>query len=216
MTDRQIPEHHGPRIIAVGGHTRSIGKTAAVEDIIRATRDAAWTAVKITQFGHGVCSLDGQPCDCAPRHGRFAVEEDGSREGRTDTSRFLLAGAARSLWVRTRQGCLSDAMPRIAEKLRGSRHVIIESNSLLDFLQPDFYLVVLDPLRADFKESARRLLARADAFLLRAPLNGMRWPGVAHEHIGQRPQFPQPPGHALPAALLSLIAARVFAPPPPT
>ena len=24
-----------------------------------------WTAVKITQYGHGVCSANGAPCDCA-------------------------------------------------------------------------------------------------------------------------------------------------------
>ena len=48
------------RLLVVGGHTRNIGKTALVVDLIRAFPEAAWTAVKITQYGHGVCSISGE------------------------------------------------------------------------------------------------------------------------------------------------------------
>ena len=54
------------RVIVVGGHTRSIGKTQLVCDLIAALPEARWVAGKITQYGHGVCAQNGQDCDCAP------------------------------------------------------------------------------------------------------------------------------------------------------
>jgi hypothetical protein len=42
------------RLVVVGGHTRSIGKTQLVCDIIAAFPKTEWIAGKITQYGHGV------------------------------------------------------------------------------------------------------------------------------------------------------------------
>ena len=53
-------------MIVVGGHTRSIGKTQLVCDLIAALPEAEWIAGKITQYGHGVCAQNGENCDCAP------------------------------------------------------------------------------------------------------------------------------------------------------
>lgn len=156
-------------LIVVGGHTRNIGKTQLVVEIIRAFPAAAWTAVKITQFGHGICSLNGEDCDCAVDEHTFAVEEEHDAGGETDTSRFLVAGAARSLWVRTKQGRLAEAMPALRARLAGANNVVIESNSVLHFLRPDLYLPVLDFSHADFKATAREFLDRADAYVLLAP-----------------------------------------------
>ena len=100
------------RYLVVGGHTRSIGKTALVVDLIRAFPGAEWTAVKITQYGHGVCSEHGEPCDCASATHPAILDEERDRSGRTDTSRFLVAGARRSFWLRTRQGDLAQGMGR--------------------------------------------------------------------------------------------------------
>ena len=94
-------------IVVVGGHSRSVGKTSVVAGLISALRHYAWTAVKITQYGHGVCSANGAPCDCVTADHAWAISEEKSREGDSDTSRFLLAGAVRSLWVRTEQGRLA-------------------------------------------------------------------------------------------------------------
>src|SRR3954470_7194979 len=53
-------------LVVVGGHSRNIGKTSVVAGLIRKLRDRKWTAVKITQYGHGVCANEGKACDCAP------------------------------------------------------------------------------------------------------------------------------------------------------
>jgi hypothetical protein len=43
-------------IIVIGGHSRSVGKTSVVAGLISALPDFRWTALKITQYGHGICS----------------------------------------------------------------------------------------------------------------------------------------------------------------
>ena len=134
--------------------------------IIAAMPERNWLAIKITQFGHGVCSADGKPCDCDTGDHFVAISEERSVTSRTDTSRYLASGARRSVWVRTRQGMLADAMPRIRKELATSENIIIESNSVLRFLRPELFLSVLDPSIADFKPSARYFLDRADAVLL--------------------------------------------------
>jgi len=152
-------------VVVIGGHTRNIGKTSVMSALIREFSSLGWTAVKITQYGHGVCSHDGQPCGCAPTEHPFALTEEADSRGRADTCRYLAAGARHSLWLRARQGQLASALPLLDRKLRGSEWVAIESNSILEFIEPLLYLVVVDGSRSDFKPSARRSLARADAFI---------------------------------------------------
>src|SRR4051812_30560400 len=138
-------------IVVVGGHSRNIGKTSVVEGLIRELPEMCWTAFKITQFGHGMCSANGEPCDCETAEHQVAVSEERDKGSGTDSSRYLAAGAVRSLWVRTRMGDLAGAMPRIRRELEQAENVVIESNSILRFLRPDVYLSVLDPEVADFK-----------------------------------------------------------------
>ena len=152
--------------IVIGGHSRNLGKTSVVAGLIAALPEFQWTAVKITQFGHGVCSVNGESCDCATDEHTQAISEEKSRAGDSDTSRFLVAGAARSLWVRTKQGWLAEAMPDVRARLADATNVIIESNSVIKFLRPDLYIPVLDFNTADFKDSAREFIDRADAIVL--------------------------------------------------
>src|SRR5437762_11263954 len=86
-------------ILVIGGHSRNVGKTSVVAGLIAALPERAWTAVKITQYGHGVCSINGETCGCADAEHGWAITEDRDCSGATDTSRFLTAGAQRSLWV---------------------------------------------------------------------------------------------------------------------
>ena len=176
-------------IIIIGGHSRSVGKTSVVAGLISALRDFEWTAVKITQYGHGICSANGEACDCATGDHSWAISEEHDRSGESDTSRFLGAGAARALWVRTEQGRLAEAMPALRARLESARHVIIESNSLLKFLRPDLYLTVLDPATADFKNSAREFLDRANAVILHASNNNAEWQSVSLKPVKERPVF---------------------------
>src|SRR5215469_11686409 len=103
------------RVVVVGGHTRSIGKTQLVCDIIAAFPKADWIAGKITQYGHGVCAQNGEDCDCAPTEHVCALDWEQRFDTGTDSSRFLAAGAKRSFWLRTKQGYLAEGMPLLRQ-----------------------------------------------------------------------------------------------------
>lgn len=176
-------------LIVVGGHSRSVGKTSVVAGIIAALPEMRWTAVKITQFGHGVCSANGEPCDCETDDHTWAVTEERNRSGESDSSRFLVSGATRSLWVRTRQGMLAEAMPRLRKELASVENAILESNSVIRFLRPDLYLTVLDGVNPDFKASAKEYLDRADAIILHDRAQRVAWTNISLKPVAGKPTF---------------------------
>ncbi len=179
-------------IVAVGGHTRNIGKTTLATQILGAMQHLTWTAIKVTQFGHNVCSANGEPCDCSTGEHAIAISEERNAASGKDTARMLQTGSRRVLWVRTQQGSLHEAMPRIRKEIAGAENVLIESNSILRFLRPDLYLAVLQPEKSDFKASALRYLDRADAlFVPGGPdtLNHASWPGVNAALLRNKPVF---------------------------
>ena len=79
-------------IVVVGGHARNIGKTSVVCGLIAAMSQRHWTAIKITQCKHA-----RSPCDCELGGKAIAITEENDSEGTTDSSRYLAAGALRSL-----------------------------------------------------------------------------------------------------------------------
>lgn len=177
-------------VVVVGGHSRNIGKTSVVAGLIAALPEFGWTAVKITQYGHGICSANGKACDCATADHTIAVSEERSRESGTDSSRYLAAGAVRSWWVRTQQGELHEAMPRVRKIVAEAGNTIIESNSVLRFLRPDLAVSVLDPAVEDFKPSALRFLDRVDALVVpRGAEVEAGWAAVAPALVRGKPRF---------------------------
>ncbi len=199
-------------LVVVGGHSRSVGKTSVVAGLIAALPEFNWTALKITQFGHGICSADGKPCDCDTGDDHFrAISEERDRSGETDSSRFLVAGAARSLWVRTRQGRLGEAMPDLERRLAEAENVIMESNSILRFKRPDIYLTVLDANNQDFKVSAREFLDQADAVILHKNDVVPNWEFVRMDRVHGKPTFLiQPPPYVTPE-IVDFVRERLLA-----
>lgn len=222
------------RLIVVGGHTRSIGKTQLVCDLIAALPQAQWLAGKITQYGHGVCAQNGQDCDCAPTDHVVALDWESADNTLThqgsDSARFLQAGANRAFWLRTKQGYLAEGMPLLREALSSaataasttnageSPNVIIESNSLLQFVKPSLYVTVFDASREDFKDSARQMLDRADVFVFRRGLNNREvtrppWLRVPPQLLREKPSLLQREGEPLPEPLFQLVRRILEAPP---
>jgi molybdopterin-guanine dinucleotide biosynthesis protein len=209
------------RVIVVGGHTRSIGKTQLVCDVIAAFPEANWVAGKITQYGHGVCAQNGHDCDCAPDEHVCAIAWEKHADTGTDSARFLQAGARRSFWLRTKQGFLAEGMPLLRAALREidansvgqSANLILESNTLLQFLKPSLYLMVVHPAKADFKESAQSQIDRASALVLREHLpadaeggeKATTWTGVPLQLLRAKPQFLQREGEPLPAGIREAV-----------
>jgi hypothetical protein len=213
------------RVIVVGGHTRSIGKTQLVCDLIRAFPRTNWIAGKITQYGHGVCAQNGENCDCAPDEHICAIEWETHADTGTDSARFLAAGARRSFWLRTKQGYLAEGLPLLRAALRESTgessgelpHLIVESNSLLQFLKPSLYFAVIDPAKEDFKDSARAALDRADALVLRGSFESTAretpaWLRLPVRLLREKPSVSQREGDPLPEPLQVLVRRVLEAP----
>lgn len=213
------------RVIVVGGHTRSIGKTQLVCDVIAAFPQVHWIAGKITQYGHGVCAQNGDNCDCAPTEHVCAINWETQSDSGTDSARFLAAGARKSFWLRTKQGFLAEGLPLLRSALQedGSDAdqeplpLIVESNSLLQFLKPSLYFAVLDPSKEDFKDSARAALGRADALVLRGapdalPVATPAWTKLPAGLLKERPSVVQGEGEPLPGPLHVLVQRVLEAP----
>ena len=198
-------------LVVIGGHSRSVGKTSVVAGLIAAMPELHWAALKITQYGHGICSTDGQACDCATGDHSWAITEERDRTGESDTSRFLVAGASRALWVRTEQGRLAEAMPTLRDRLAPGRNIIIESNSILKFLRPDLYLTILNPATADFKQSAQEFLDRADAVILHQHDGAIEWNSVSLKPVAASPVFRITPPHYVTPEIVEFVRARVTA-----
>ena len=198
-------------IVVVGGHSRSVGKTSVVAGLIAALPEFDWTAFKITQYGHGICSANGKACHCATADHMWAVTEEKDRSGDSDSSRFLVAGARQSWWVRTQQGHLDEAMPRVRQILAGAGNAIVESNSLLGYLKPDVYLTVLDPATKDFKESAARFLEQADAVLMHSTSGAHLpvWDDVSLDAVPDRPKFNVRPPEYVTPEVVSFVRVRL-------
>ncbi len=196
-------------LVVVGGHSRNVGKTSVVAGLIHALREFGWTAVKITQYGHGICSANGEACDCATGDHSWAISEEHNQQGDSDTSRFLAAGAARVLWVRTEQGRLAEAMPTLRKRIEGARNVIIESNSVLKFVRPDLYLTVLDPATEDFKTSAREFLDRADGVILHQCAGEAEWQSVSLKPVANRPTFQIVPPNYVTLELVTFVQSKL-------
>ncbi|HKF06290.1 MAG TPA: hypothetical protein VKB49_28490 [Candidatus Sulfotelmatobacter sp.] len=198
-------------LVVIGGHSRSVGKTSVVAGLISALPEFEWTAAKITQYGHGICSANGEACDCATGDHSWAITEERDRHGDSDTSRFLKAGAKRVFWVRTEQGRLAEAMPTFRQRIEGSKNVILESNSILKFLRPDVYLTVLDPSTSDFKASAREFLDRADAVILHETPAATAWQSVSLKPVTNRPLFRITPPNYVTAQIANFVRDRLHA-----
>lgn len=194
-------------VVVVGGHSRSVGKTSVVAGLVSALPEFRWTAVKITQFGHGICA-NGSDCDCASDVHTHLIEEEKDRSGGSDSSRFLVAGAERSLWVRTKQGMLAEAMPELRHRLAQARNAILESNSVMQFLRPDLYLTVLDYGNKDFKDSARRYLDLASAVILQ-DMALPQWDNVSLRLIQGKPTFRVQAPHYVTPEIVEFVRQRI-------
>ncbi len=201
-------------IVVVGGHSRSVGKTSVAAAIIAHLPEMHWTAFKITQFGHGFCTANGEPCDCQTDEHTVAVSEERDPASGTDSARYLTAGAVRSFWVRTRIGNLAAAMPRLRKEFAAAENAIVESNSFLGFLRPDLYLSVLNHATADFKDSARLFLDRADALLVHAGSEDLmpQWRGVSLRLLEGIPRFHIAPPEYMTDAVIAFVQGRLAIP----
>jgi hypothetical protein len=200
-------------LLVIGGQASQVGKTALAAGLIRRLRAHRWTAIKITQHGQGGCANTSETCECAPDPDHpYALTEE-YEPGDTDSGRYLAAGADRSFWLRTPGGRLFESAALVRKIIDQSANTIIESNSILEFFDPDLFLAVLDYAREDFKLSMLRFLDRADACVvadhgLAAPI----WQSLVEGLWDDKPRFAVKPPRYVNAEVLALVNSRLSSP----
>lgn len=127
-------------IVVVGGQCRNVGKTTVVCAIIRKFESLEWTAIKISRHSHREHSLE------SPKN---------------DTERYHTAGARGARLLRTPSA--DETLRFLRPLLAAGVPLIIESNSVLEVLEPDYYVLVVDARQDDVKESAKRFVPKANA-----------------------------------------------------
>ena len=200
-------------LVVVGGHSRNIGKTGLAAGLIRRTRAMKWTALKITQYGNAVCSrhTEASTCGCEPGNGEeFALDEEFEAND-TDSGRFLGAGAERSFWLRVPAGELPRAAGLVRKILAQGENVIVESNSVVELVQPDVFLMLLDFSCEDFKPSSLRFMDRADAFVvIDRGINAPLWADVAQGMWDGKPQFLVTPPRYATAEIVDFVKSKAM------
>jgi hypothetical protein len=187
--------------IVVGGHARKVGKTSVAAALISAFPDRRWTAVKISSHVHGLPGTGVGDCD---------IFFETSRSGNSDSSRYLSAGASKSLWVRAREEIYGSAVRQLLPLIQSDPLVLIESNRILDYIEPDLCIMVLKYDVGDFKDSARKILAKADAAVVVSCASpSAPWEGVA-EALAGIPVFTAADPQTLPEELIDFVSSKII------
>jgi hypothetical protein len=146
-------------IVVVGGGHRGIGKTALVCGLILALPEYRWIAVKITSDDHGKTAQ---------------VWEETEAGKRTDTARYLTAGAARAFLITASEENIKEHIAEFQSGLGFEQNLIYESNRIVEFVRPDVCLLVDNPSHALApKNTLLRIAAIADATVSRGPGNSV-------------------------------------------
>ena len=155
-----------PVIIAVSGFSSEVGKTTLMCDLLRAF--PGWEAIKVTRGHYRSCGRDPHACCVSD----LLSDEPVIRSGRAqnyalakDTGRFWDAGAANVHWVIVTDDQVKRGIRQAVELVTGPG-AFIEGNSILDFIQADFVLMVSRASGGKIKGSARQALAHSSALYL--------------------------------------------------
>lgn len=155
-----------PAIVAVSGFSSEVGKTTLMCDLLRAFPE--WEAIKVTRGHYRSCGKDPKACCVSDLLGDEPVIRSGRDQNYTlgkDTGRYWDSGAANVHWVivtdaQVEQG-INQALKRVT-----APGVFIEGNSILDFIQADFVLMVSRASGGTMKGSAREALVHSSAIYL--------------------------------------------------
>lgn len=167
-----MPRRERGVLIAVGGHSRRVGKTSMMEAILRSMPRMEWHAYKISRHRH-----DGE----VPPTGDLRTEQ---------TERYLAAGAATARLLRLTDEAFGSGVRELELLLRAGRNVVVESNRTGGYLAADVTLFVIDPGNADWKASSAACLSRADALVLAGP---GAWPPMPPRVVFGLTQWDQTP-----------------------
>ena len=141
-----------------------------------------WEAIKVTRGHYRSCGKDPHACCVSDLLSDQAVVRSGRDQNYAsgkDTGNFWDAGASNVHWAivtdaQVEQG-IREALARVI-----APGVFVEGNSILDFIQADFVLMVARTTGGTIKSSARRALSHSSAIYLSS---------LTKEEVGERSTF---------------------------
>jgi molybdopterin-guanine dinucleotide biosynthesis protein len=159
MSDRPI-------IVAVSGLSSNTGKTTLACELI--ARLPGWEAIKLTRGHYRSCGKDPSGCcvsDLLREHPLIRSGREANYEFGKDTGRFWDAGAVNVHWVIVAEDQVEAGINEALSRVQ-SAGVIVEGNSFLEYVEPDFAIMCARAGENKLKSSARRNLSRADVLYL--------------------------------------------------
>jgi molybdopterin-guanine dinucleotide biosynthesis protein len=136
-----------PIIIGICGAYSGAGKTTIATRLLK--RLKGWGAIKYTKTEIYSSVTDDSAI----------LSEEGK-----DTKKLLDAHAEKVLWVQSPSAGLKELLPLAVDKLFDLEGVLVEGNSAVEILKPDFVIFVSGDTKK-FKEGAEKTLSMADVVL---------------------------------------------------
>jgi hypothetical protein len=127
-----------------------------------------WEAIKVTRGHYRSCGKDPQACCVSDLLRDEAIVRSGRDQNYApgkDTGRYWDAGASNVHWVIVTDQQVEQGIEQALGRIKAPG-VFVEGNSLLDFVEADFVLMVSRASGGTVKGSARRALARTSAIYL--------------------------------------------------
>lgn len=153
-------------LLMIGAAARNAGKTQfACEVLRRYAGTKPLVAIKVTPVAGAddCCPRGAEGCGiCEEMSGKYVITEEKSRDGAKDTSRLLLAGASRVLWLRSVRDSLGEGVEAVLRQIPAGTGVVCESNSSRLVVEPGLFLVLKQQNGAQFKDSCRQVIHLAD------------------------------------------------------
>ena len=135
----------GMKVVTVSGAHKGVGKTALAEFLLQNL--SGFAAIKITMTDLYTSVLEDAE--------KIMVPE-------TDTFRMSKSGAKKVIWVRATEKLLLDAMEQALGKIDNSKGVLIEGNSILEYINPSLAFFVVSNTIEHMKPSRISALKKAD------------------------------------------------------
>jgi hypothetical protein len=155
-----------PTVVAVSGFSSNVGKTTLVCELLH--RLPGWEAIKLTRGHYRSCGRDPAGCCVSDlirdepviRSGREANYEAGK-----DTGHFWDAGASNVHWVIVKDDQVERGIKEALARVK-TEGVVIEGNSLLEYVSADVAVMCARAEGGKIKPSARHALKQSDVLYL--------------------------------------------------
>lgn len=133
------------KVVTVSGAHKGVGKTVLAEILL--SNLPGFAAIKITM---------------TDLYTRVSENDDDIMSPDTDTYRMKKSGAEKVVWIQSTDELLRDAMEQALEKISNYKGVLIEGNSILEYINPTLaFFVVMDSID-QMKPSRISALKKAD------------------------------------------------------